>query len=161
MGTFTVITRIAAPPVECFDAARDVSLHAKSASFSGERLVAPGKLEGLLEAGDLVCFEGRHFGVRQRFCARITELDRPRIFVDEMVSGAFRWLRHEHQFVQVDGSTQMVDVLTWESPLGVLGRIADRLFLERHLRGFVEAKQRALKNIIESRKFTVLSEFPQ
>ena len=66
VADITVQTWIAAPPELCFDLARDVAVHAESAAFSHERLVAPGKLEGLLEVGDLVCFEGRHFAYVNR-----------------------------------------------------------------------------------------------
>ena len=149
MGSITVITEIDAPIERCFDAARDVKLHVESASFSHEKLVAPGKLDGLLETGDLVCFEWRHFGIRQRFCARIVEVDRPRRFVDEMTRGTFRWMRHVHSFYENGLLTIMRDDVTWAAPLGILGRLADALFLERHMRWFVETKQRALKGILE------------
>lgn len=124
-------------------------MHAESAAFSGERLVAPGRLEGLLEEGDLVCFEGRHFGMRQRFCARITRVERPHLFVDEMVEGIFAWLRHDHEFSAANGGTRMTDRLVWKAPLGFLGAIADGLFLERHMAWFVRTKQSHLKVIAE------------
>ena len=150
MGHLKTITHIRAPIERCFDTARSLAAHAESAKFSHERLVPPGKLEGFLELDDLVCFEGRHFGVRQRFCARIVEMERPRFFVDEMVRGAFKSLRHVHAFDEADGQTTMTDTLDWEAPLGILGRIADALFLERHMRWFVVTKQTALKEMIES-----------
>lgn len=151
MAEITITTRIAAPPELCFDLARDVAVHTESAAFSRERLVPPGKLAGLLEAGDLVCFEGRHFGIRQRFCARITLVDRPHVFVDEMVEGIFSWLRHVHEFSPSDGGTLMVDRLLWKAPLGSLGSVADALFLKRHMAWFVMTKQSHLKRIAESR----------
>ncbi len=149
MGHVRVVTSIAAPIDVCFDAARSLSAHVESAKFSHEKLVELGKLGGYLELGDLVCFEGRHFGVRQRFCARIIEMKRPERFVDEMVRGAFQSLRHVHQFEQSDGVTTMTDTVDWEAPLGILGRIADALFLERHMQWFVLSKQSALKEMIE------------
>ncbi|HEV8659364.1 MAG TPA: SRPBCC family protein [Thermoanaerobaculia bacterium] len=149
MGSITIETRIRAAIDVCFDAARDVSLHVQSAAFSRERLVAPGRLEGLLQLGDLVCFEGRHFGIRQRFCARITELDRPYRFVDEMVRGMFKSMRHIHAFEGTEGGTLMRDLVTWEAPFGW---IADALFLERHMRWFVETKQKRLKELVERRE---------
>lgn len=148
MGHLVVLTRIQAPAPICFDAALDVHAHVESAKFSNERLIAPGRLEGRLERGDLVCFEGRHFGIMQTFCARITEFDRPRRFVDEMVRGAFKRMRHVHEFEERDGVTTMIDTLDWKAPFGV---IADKLFLERHMRWFVETKQAALKTLIEQR----------
>ena len=149
MGHLTIVTKINAPAAVCFDAARSVDAHVESARFSDERLVVPGKLTGYLEPGDLVCFEGRHFGVKQRFCARITQMERPKQFTDEMVTGAFKSMRHIHQFEENAGVTTMTDVLDWTTPLGALGRAADWLFLERHMAWFVRTKQATLKGMIE------------
>ncbi len=148
MTRISIDTRIDAPPDVCFDLARDVLVHAESAAFSGERLVEPGRTSGLLQVGDLVTFESRHFGIRQRFTTRIVRLERPHWFVDEMERGAFRSLRHIHEF-HVDGDrTLMRDILEWRAPLGWL---ADPLFLRRHMDQFVRTKQQNLKRIIESR----------
>ena len=150
MGEVVVETVIAAPVESVFELARDVDVHAESASFTDERLVSPGRLTGILELGDLVAFEGRHFGIRQTFIARIVEMSPPRLFVDEMVKGAFSWLRHEHEFhIHAEG-TLMRDVVRWRSPLGILGKIADWLFVERHMEWFVRTKQNNLKRISES-----------
>lgn len=151
MTDITITTWIKAPPEVCFDLALDVAAHVESAAFSGERLVAPGRLTGVLELGDLVCFEGRHFGMRQRFCAKITSIERPHVFVDEMVEGIFESLRHVHEFSAKDGGTVMVDHLVWKAPFGVLGVLADVLFLRRHMRWFVTTKQKHLKQIAERR----------
>jgi hypothetical protein len=112
LAEITIMTWIDAPQELCFDLALDVAAHAESAAFSGERLVAPGRLQGRLEVGDLVCFEGRHLGFRQTFCARITSMDRPHVFVDEMTRGVFAWLRHVHEFKRERRGTLMIDRLT-------------------------------------------------
>jgi ligand-binding SRPBCC domain-containing protein len=112
------------------------------------------RASGRLELGDLVTFEGRHFGFRQRFTARITEVQRPVRFADEMVKGAFRWLRHVHEFHPHGAGTHMRDVLEWETPLGMLGRAADRLFVAKHMEWFVRTKQAALKEIAEGKMMT-------
>lgn len=122
-----------------------------SSAFTGERAVEPGRTSGLLDLGDLLTFEGRHLGVRQRITVRITEMDPPRRFVDEGVRGALRELRHVHEFVAEGGVTVMRDTITWRSPLGILGRAADALFVTRHMRWFVTEKQRRLKALAELR----------
>lgn len=149
MTRLVIETHINAPIMHCFDLARDMSAHTRSAAFSSERIVAPGRTQGLLELGDLVAFEGRHFGIKQRFVAKITALDRPNRFVDEMVEGAFQWLRHVHEFEANHGATLMRDILEWEAPFGAVGRLADFLFLRHHMRWFVSTKQTALKRIAE------------
>ncbi len=146
MGEISIRTWIDAPVDHCFDVARDVEVHAESAAFSGERLVAPGRLTGRVEAGDLLCFEGRHFGMRHRFSTRITHVDRPHVFVDEQVEGFFRQLRHAHWFSPRDGGTLMTDHLEWRAPLG---KLMDALYMTRHLSWFVRTKQAHLKRIAE------------
>jgi ligand-binding SRPBCC domain-containing protein len=147
MPTIQTSIFIVAPIERVFNLARDVDVHCQTAAFSRERAVG-GKTLGMLELGDAITFEGVHFGIRQRLTARIIEFDPPKRFVDEMVSGAFRSLRHVHQFEEVNGGTHMQDTITWESPLGVLGRVAD-LFVGPHLRRFLKRRNDELKRIAE------------
>jgi ligand-binding SRPBCC domain-containing protein len=147
--SLVVVTRIEAPIERCFDLARSIEAHNESAAFSEERAVAPGRTSGLMEAGDLVTFEASHFGIRQRVTARITEMVRPHLFVDELVKSAFRSLRHIHDFREIGGATIMTDALEWRAPFGPLGLIADVLFLKSHMRAFLVRKQGNLKRMAE------------
>ncbi len=157
MTSIIIETKIRAPIELCFDLARDVNAHSESAAFSNERVVPPGRTEGLLKLGDLVAFEGRHFGIRQRFVARITVLKPPHRFDDEMVQGSFKWLRHFHEFFFENGVTTMRDTLLWEPPFGIIGRLADHFFLREHMRWFVTTKQNGLKRIAEERVDTAMN----
>jgi len=138
-----VETLIHAPREVVFDLARDVDAHTRSASFSGERAVPPGRTSGLLEPGDSVTFEGLHLGIRQRFTVRITEMQRPLRYVDEASHGALRNLRHVHEFEEAGDATHMRDTLEWSSPFGILAAW--------YLRRFVKRKQRELKRMAEAR----------
>ncbi len=149
MTSLVVVTRIEAPIDVCFDLARGIEAHNESSRFTGERAVTPGRTSGLLELGDLVTFEAVHFGVRQRFTAKITEMNRPHLFVDELVKSAFRAMRHIHDFRSIGGATIMTDALEWRSPFGPLGRIADAVAIKRHMRTFLVRKQTHLKEMAE------------
>lgn len=143
-------TDINVPIETCFDLARDIGLHSQTVRGSKERAVA-GRVRGLLGPGEWVTFEAVHFGVRQRLTAHMTEFQAPVLFADEMTQGAFQSLTHRHEFApRPDGGTRMTDTLEFTSPLGALGRLADRLFLERHLRRFLAGRNRELKRIAES-----------
>jgi ligand-binding SRPBCC domain-containing protein len=149
MPVIVLRTLVAAPPARCFDLARDVELHQGSTAASRERAVA-GVTAGLLGAGDEVTWEATHFGVRQRLTSRVTEFDPPKRFVDEMVRGAFRRFRHEHQFLSVPDGTDMVDIFDYTSPLGPLGRLADGLFLRRYMTTLLRERNAYLKRAAES-----------
>lgn len=140
---------VAAPAEVCFDLARDVDAHVHSTAQTRERAV-DGVTSGLLELGDTVTWEAVHFGVRQRLTARITRFDRPRMFEDEMVRGAFHSFRHTHEFHPTDGGTIVVDLFRYVSPLGPLGWLADKLFLERYMRRFLTHRALLLKELAEA-----------
>jgi ligand-binding SRPBCC domain-containing protein len=61
-------------------------------------------------------------------------------------------MRHTHEFDAQPHGTLMRDILEWKAPLGFLGRLADRLFLEDHMRTFLTRKQASLKKLAESRE---------
>jgi ligand-binding SRPBCC domain-containing protein len=149
MPTIRIATSIDAPPERCFDLARDVAAHVRSAVGTDERAVG-GVTVGPLELGDEVTWEARHLGIRQRLTVRISRLERPRLFEDVMVRGVFASLRHVHEFVPRGAGTTMLDTFTFESPLGPLGAIVDRLFLTGYMRRFLAARARELKQIAEA-----------
>jgi ligand-binding SRPBCC domain-containing protein len=153
MPIITLATEIHAPIERCFDLCRDLELHTQTVPHTRERLVGD-KKTGLAELGDVLVFEAVHLGIRQRLSSQITEVDRPVLFADVSLSGAFQSLRHEHRFTAVQTATGpatlMRDRLEWTSPLGPLGKIADILFLKRYMLRFLVTRNRNLKTIIEA-----------
>jgi len=149
MPCVTVTTLIHASAERCFDAARDLDLHVASMSGTEERAVG-GRTSGLIELGEHVTWEARHFGIRQRLTSEITLFDRPRHFQDSMTKGAFRSFVHDHFFEPVPRGTLMLDVLVFRSPLGVLGAVVDHLVMARYLMRLLSRRALVLKTAIES-----------
>jgi ligand-binding SRPBCC domain-containing protein len=144
MALFRIVTEIAAPIELCFDLARDIDFHTRSLEDTGERAVA-GRTTGLIELGESVTWEARHFGVRQRFTAKVTVFDRPKHFRDEMTSGAFRTFAHDHLFDSRDELTVMTDEVVFRSPFGPLGWLVDRLFMAGYLRRLLIGRCQTIK----------------
>ena len=137
-------------PVElCFDLARNVDIHTQTTSNTKERAVG-GVIHGLLEEGDTVTWEAVHFGIKQSLTAKVTFMDKPNQFIDIMVKGAFDSFVHTHQFFEESGGTMMIDRFQYKSPLGPVGVVADRLFLERYMRTFIVSRAKSLKKIAEN-----------
>ena len=149
MPTLHVITFIAAPITRVFDLARSIDAHMASTDGTGERAVA-GVTTGLIDLGQSVTWEARHLGIRQHLTVRISEMTRPTSFEDEMVSGAFKSMHHRHVFVFKGDGTEMIDVFSFEAPLGILGRTAERLFLKAYLHRFLVSRALVLKRMAES-----------
>lgn len=140
---------VRAPCERVFDLSRSIDLHVRTAEGTAERAVA-GVTTGLVELNDEVTWSARHFGVRQRLTARITQFDRPRHFRDSMVRGAFARFDHDHVFEEWEGGCHMVDRFDFDAPLRPLGRFAERLFLSRYMRRFLARRCQILKEVAES-----------
>ncbi len=149
MALILLTTLISAPAERVFDLARSVDAHMASASQSGERAVG-GKTSGLIEEGETVTWEATHFGVKQRLKVRMTRVERPFLFQDEMVSGAFSSMSHQHRFEEKNGETQMTDRFEFRAPLGFLGRMAESLFLTNYMKSFLRKRNEELKKMAES-----------
>jgi ligand-binding SRPBCC domain-containing protein len=109
-----------------------------------------GRTSGLLELGEEVTWQARHFGVTQRLTSRITAFNRPIYFQDRMIRGAFKFLEHDHRFKPGEtGGTVMVDILRFRAPFGPIGWLAERMVLGRHLRRFLIERGQALKAMAE------------
>ncbi len=154
MARIELETRIQAPIERCFDAARDIGLHVRLASRSKERAIA-GKIKGLIGENEWVSFRARHFGISFVLTARITQFEAPQRFVDEQIKGPFARLQHTHEFESFGSNrTLMRDIIEFECPFGILGRIAQPI-VERHLRAFLIERSRRLKRWLETRKAEV------
>lgn len=149
MPTIHLETEIHAPPERCFDLAISVDAHAHSQASAHERPIA-GVLTGEMRLGDTVTWEAVHFGIKQHLTSRITAYERPSRFTDEMVAGIFRQLQHTHLFVPQPYGTLMIDEFTFQAPLGVLGRLAETLFLTRYMKSLLLVRNRYLKQVAES-----------
>ena len=150
MPEITINEFFHAPVERVFDLARSIDAHVASQSRHEERAVS-GCTSGLISLGQTVTWEARHFGVRQRLTSKITAMDRPNHFRDTLVAGAFTSFEHDHFFTALsDGRVEVRDVFRFTSPLGVLGRFANRAFLTRYMTRLLEERNEVLKILCES-----------
>ncbi len=148
MAVIHLVTEIAAAPEVVFDLSRSVELHLDSTSRTGEHVIA-GRTTGLFELGEEVTWRAKHLGFWQTLSVKITEFDRPYRFVDEMTRGIFKSMRHEHRFAKTAGGTRMIDNFSFRAPLGILGTIAETMFLARYLKNFLIERNAMIKSVAE------------
>ena len=152
MPVIELRTSIDAPIERVFDLARSIDAHVASAEGTGERAVG-GVMRGLIELGDEVTWEARHFGLKQQLRVKVTVFDRPHHFRDVMLQGVFRRMVHDHDFEARDGGAIMRDRFAFEAPLGWLGRIAERVFLTGYMRRFLLRRNVILKRVAEGEEW--------
>jgi ligand-binding SRPBCC domain-containing protein len=142
--TFETTTEIAAPPSIVFDLSLSIDTHLDSQANANERAIG-GVTTGQIGLGEEVTWRATHFRVPFTMTSRITALERPHRFVDEQTRGPFRRFHHEHVFRPIDGGTSMVDRITFDAPLGPLGRIVEQIVLGSYLQRLIVKRGEFLK----------------
>lgn len=93
----------------------------------------------------------RQFGLfTMRWHVRITRYDPPLSMDDEQISGPFRSWLQQRRFREVEGGTELTDIVTYDVPFGVLGRMANTLIIKRQVEHMFAYRQERTKALLES-----------
>lgn len=142
-------TEIKATRDVCFDLSRSIDVHRLSTTTSDEIAIG-GKTEGLIEEGEWVKWEATHFFIRQTMTVQIKQMKEFRYFIDEMVDGPFRSMKHEHHFIAEHGKTVMSDKFEYEVPFGLVGKVFDKIILKHYMRKLLIKRNDTIRQLAES-----------
>lgn len=155
MPTIHLTTFIAAPAERVFDLSRSIDLHKKSMVHTNEQAVA-GTVVGLINKDETVTWKAKHLGKIRVLKVKISDMQSPHSFTDEMVSGDFKNMKHEHHFKPTGNGTLMIDLFSFETPYGKAGQIINFLFLSRYLKKMLEQRNSIIKEYAETDKWKFL-----
>jgi ligand-binding SRPBCC domain-containing protein len=161
METIRLTTWIDAPVERCFKLSTSIDLHVVSAASTGEMAV-DGVTTGLIGNGEMVTWQGRHFGLKLRHASRIDAWRPYSYFRDVMIDGVFARFEHEHFFAPMDEGTRMRDEVRFSAPWGVLGRVATKMLVRKHLMELLTRRNAVIKQVAESAEWhRYLSDRPE
>ncbi|WP_454045175.1 SRPBCC family protein [Chryseobacterium sp. Marseille-Q8038] len=158
MSTIYLNTVINADIHYVFDLARNIDLHQQSTSKTNEKAIE-GRTSGLIEENETVTWRAKHLGVYQNLTTKIISMEKPIQFIDIMQKGAFKSMRHRHIFKSVNGKTLMTDIFEFESPLGIIGKLFNAIFLRGYLKNFLLKRNELIKTIAESSTYDGIAIF--
>jgi ligand-binding SRPBCC domain-containing protein len=90
-------------------------------------------------------------GIRANWLTEITHVREPHYFIDEQRVGPYALWHHQHHFKPVSGGVEMTDIVNYAIPFGIIGRLANRLFVERQLNAIFEYRSRAVARYFPNR----------
>jgi ligand-binding SRPBCC domain-containing protein len=155
MPKIHLTTFIAAPAERVFDLSLSIDLHRKSLAHTKEEAIA-GTTSGLIGLDDTVTWKAKHLLKTRILKSKITALHRPLSFTDEMVEGDFKSLKHEHHFKSIENGTILIDLFSFETPYGGLGKLVNRLLLANYLKKLLQQRNKVLKEYAESEKWKIV-----
>ena len=144
MPIITLETKVKASIDVCFDLSRSIDLHQISTADTKEKAIG-GVTTGLIQLNETVTWQAVHFGITQQLTSKITAFHPLYHFRDEQVKGAFKYFTHDHYFETQNDVVVMKDVFDFESPLGILGKLANAMVLKRYMTNLLVKRNAIIK----------------
>jgi ligand-binding SRPBCC domain-containing protein len=97
-------------------------------------------------AGQIITYTVKPvLGIPIFWMTEITHVKEKEYFVDEQRYGPYALWHHTHFFREVEGGVEMTDMVHYKLPLGFLGRLTHRFFVEKQLNSIFNYRLKALK----------------
>jgi ligand-binding SRPBCC domain-containing protein len=74
------------------------------------------------------------FSIPMKWITEITHVEPLKFFVDEQRKGPYKIWHHEHHFESVENGVLMTDIVSYELPMGFLGRMVHPFIVEKKLK---------------------------
>ena len=77
----------------------------------------------------------------------ITQVEKHKFFIDEQRVGPYTMWHHQHFLEETKDGILMTDIVTYKPPFGILGSIANSLFIKKKLKSIFDYRFVALDKI--------------
>lgn len=94
-------------------------------------------------------------GITTDWMTEITHVHKPLYFIDEQRFGPYALWHHQHWFKPVDGGVEMTDEVNYGIPLGILGRLANAVFVEKELKRIFKFRYATIERLFVRDKQTL------
>jgi ligand-binding SRPBCC domain-containing protein len=84
-------------------------------------------------------------GIKLNWMTEITHVKDYQYFVDEQRIGPYSMWHHQHKIEPIEGGVLMTDIITYQPPMGILGVIANSLFIKKQLQHIFDYRKIALE----------------
>jgi len=71
------------------------------------------------------------FNFSIKWATEITQIKEHKYFIDNQIKGPYTIWHHEHHFKEIEDGIEMTDILFYDLPYGILGRLVHKLFVKK------------------------------
>ena len=86
-------------------------------------------------------------GIPMNWITEIKTVKDLHFFVDEQRKGPYKIWHHEHHFKVKDGGVEMTDIVSYELPLGILGRVMHPFVVQKKLEEIFDFRFKAVEEL--------------
>ena len=92
------------------------------------------------------------FNFPLKWITEITHVKEKELFVDEQRIGPYKMWHHEHIFKIKKDGVLMTDIITYIPPFGLLGKLANYLFIKKKVIGIFDYRNKIIDQIFKNSK---------
>ncbi len=83
-------------------------------------------------------------GIKMTWVTEITHVRDKEYFVDEQRVGPYAFWHHEHKIESIEEGVLMTDIVSYKPPFGLLGSIANLLFIKKQLQNIFDYRKKVI-----------------
>jgi len=91
-------------------------------------------------------------GMPVHWLTEIMQVREPHYFVDEQREGPYKQWQHHHHFKKANNGIEMTDVVNYAIPLGIVGRLANYMFVEKRVNAIFDYRFNVLEELFKDDK---------
>jgi len=85
------------------------------------------------------------FKIKMTWVTEITHVKEKQYFVDEQRIGPYKIWHHEHKIEEIKGGVLMTDIVSYQTPFGIFGSLANSLLIKKQLKEIFEYRTKAVE----------------
>jgi ligand-binding SRPBCC domain-containing protein len=86
-------------------------------------------------------------GIPLYWKTEIREVRDSTFFMDVQLKGPYKLWQHEHHFKEIEGGVEMTDIVKYENPFGLIGRIANNLLVKKRLHNIFSFRYKQVEKL--------------
>ncbi len=90
------------------------------------------------------------FNISIKWATEITQIKEFKYFIDNQIKGPFTIWHHEHHFKEIEEGIEMTDILFYDLPYGILGKIVHKLFVKKKVDEIFYYREQKIKELFGS-----------
>ena len=90
-------------------------------------------------------------GLKMNWVTEITHVKELEYFVDEQRFGPYALWHHQHHFKEVAGGVEMMDEVNYAIPLGIIGRLANFIFVGQKVNRIFDYRFKILEEYFKAK----------
>jgi len=103
----------------------------------------------ILLPGSRVAYQGKRWGLSLNMEVEVVEYQTDSILTENQIRGPFpHWLHQHHLQPNPDGSTSLVETITYEAPKGLLGQLLNQDRIEKDLEALYRWREPIIRELV-------------